>query len=140
QDIADAFDATVEDVEDMIYEINFSEQLKTELVRDEEALNYLKSLGYDGFIAPIGRHFEIVAFEPNQIKSTTNYNPTDNSDIRYSKNLTQLTPEEERNIIKTFGDANLKSLFVKDVKTGAFKLKSNLIRQTKRSNKVKING
>src|SRR5690554_3634122 len=140
QDIADAFDVTVEDVEDLTYEIDFSEQFKIELVKNEEALNYLKSLGYDGFIAPIGRHFEIVAFEPNQIKSTTNYNPTDNIDIRYSKNLTQLTPEEERNIIKTFGDANLKSLFVKDVKTGAFKLKSNLIRQTKRSNKVKING
>ncbi len=48
----------------------------------------LKSLGYDGVIVETNRakrNFqEVVAFDSNQIKSTSNVNPTTNHDIRYS--------------------------------------------------------
>jgi hypothetical protein len=41
---------------------------------------FLSSLGYDGIIAKD----EVVAFYPEQIKETTNKNPTNDTDIRYS--------------------------------------------------------
>lgn len=47
----------------------------------------IRELGYDGIIANGSNNIdglEIVAFEPNQAKLTTNTNPTANPDIRYS--------------------------------------------------------
>lgn len=65
--------------------------------------DYLKSLGYDGIMDQGGKgggegHTVYIPFYPNQIKNTTNDNPTsENEDIRYSSklNLRNLTPEEK---------------------------------------------
>ena len=63
-------------------------------VANEVARQIIESLGYDGIIDPTvsGKwnmemeegttHY--IVFKPNQIKSVTNQNPTDNPDIRYS--------------------------------------------------------
>lgn len=46
--------------------------------------SYATKNGYDGILSDSGNNpIEIVAFEPNQIKETTNLNPTINDDIRY---------------------------------------------------------
>lgn len=46
--------------------------------------NKLKEQGYDGVVADFGDEVHYVAFESNQIKETTNLNPTQNEDIRYA--------------------------------------------------------
>lgn len=54
----------------------------------ENATETLKSLGYDGVIYKNGGAAdEYVAFYPNQIKVTTNLNPTESDDIRYSQRV-----------------------------------------------------
>lgn len=72
----------------------FLEDSNGNLVGNEIARQIIESLGYDGIIDPTvsGKwnmdieagttHY--IAFKPNQIKSVTNQNPTDNPDIRYS--------------------------------------------------------
>lgn len=54
-----------------------------DLMEDEEAFRQrLIREGYDGIIVPA--YDEVIAFYPEQIKLTTNENPTENEDIRYS--------------------------------------------------------
>ena len=55
--------------------------------RGEEFRDWLQSLGYDGIIVQ-DREFggtSFVAFDPEQIKRTTNRTPTSNPDIRFSR-------------------------------------------------------
>lgn len=63
----------------------------TRLILDnnEEFTQAIKDKGYDGIIQSENGD-EAVAFSPNQIKLTTNLNPTQNEDIRYS-----LTPSQK---------------------------------------------
>ena len=64
---------------------------RQEILREEgltkgQILNEIyKEFGYDGIIAKHNRN-AVVAFFPNQIKETTNLNPTINDDIRYAIN------------------------------------------------------
>lgn len=63
-------------------------------VENEVARQIVESLGYDGIIDPtVSNKWNMdmeagtthyIVFKPNQIKSVTNLNPTDNPDIRYS--------------------------------------------------------
>lgn len=49
-----------------------------------EANAILREAGYDGVIAEYNDVLQYVVFNPNQAKLTTNQNPTENVDIRYS--------------------------------------------------------
>lgn len=96
---------------------------------------YLKSLGYDGLVynaynydsKKANRNF--VAFEPNQIKETTNINPTISEDIRfainhkkYSNELTQQLDKE----IKSLSDWHFSNEYAKILNWGSEAEKQNL--------------
>lgn len=81
------------------------------LAGNEIARLIIKSLGYDGIIdTTVSKKFKrmglsedsthYIVFESNQAKLTTNLNPTENDDIRYSKKVdsdgNKLTEEQER--------------------------------------------
>ena len=57
---------------------------------DIKFTNYLRSKGYDGVINNIPYDHELVAFEPSQIKSITNKEPSDSSNINESRNTFKL--------------------------------------------------
>lgn len=60
--------------------------LNTSTLSWEESFRLLKNvLGYDGIIKDYGEHTVYVPTLPEQIKSITNETPTNNDDIRYSK-------------------------------------------------------
>ena len=56
--------------------------LRFTVLNDGDANEILKALGYDGII--VGDNVELVIFDSNQAKLTTNKTPTSNPDIRYS--------------------------------------------------------
>ena len=60
--------------------------------------NLIKRQGYDGMVAREGGVTSYAVFEPNQIKSVDNAFPSDDNDIRYSREIDALdyiTPEDE---------------------------------------------
>ncbi len=61
-----------------------------------------KVLGYDGIQVNLGNNEKYyIAWQPNQIKLTTNLNPTSDQDIRYSKKITKGMSDLERyNVLK----------------------------------------
>ena len=69
--------------------------------------DYMESLGYDGIRMS---DTEWGVFEPNQIKLTTNENPTENSDIRYSirkgESNTEKIVNNQRNEIEKLSTEN----------------------------------
>lgn len=66
------------------------------LYQDRTLAQQLRDKGYDGLM--LEDMSQIVALYPNQIKNTTNLNPTKSSDIRYS-----LKNSVEEDVLKTFG-------------------------------------
>lgn len=79
--------------------------------KEPEFEKWAKSKGYDGIVVPGGDQDSglsgnaYVVFEPNQIKSTKNLNPTDSPDIRYKNDTTQDTQSfSEQNLRKIIGD------------------------------------
>ena len=79
--------------------------------KEPEFEKWAKSKGYDGIVVPGGDQDSglsgnaYVVFEPNQIKSTENLNPTDNPDIRYKNNTTQdIQSFSEQNLRKIIGN------------------------------------
>lgn len=95
-DLANAFDVDVEMINEGMDDLEFDKITKNLLATDINSLNYLKSIGYDGFIFPIGNNYEIIALDSNQIKSIDNLNPTTNDDIRFKKNDAESTNEETK--------------------------------------------
>jgi predicted ABC-type ATPase len=98
----------IEDLKKQINEL-YLEDSNGNFVGNEVARQIIESLGYDGIIDPTvsGKwnmdmeegttHY--IVFKPNQIKSISNENPTDNPDIRYSLSdsktiVNKLTGEE----------------------------------------------
>ena len=88
------------DIEKLKAKINelYLESTDGEIVGNEVTRQIIESLGYDGIIdSTVSSKFKnmgmeegtthYIAFKPNQIKSITNQNPTDNPDIRYSREL-----------------------------------------------------
>lgn len=75
--------------------------------------------GHDGVIVDYGGSDEIVAFEPNQIKQTTNKNPTSNPDIRYNLDNKDDIPEVNTKPLK--GKGTLESGDVSTIKNKAQK-------------------
>jgi hypothetical protein len=84
-------------VEELKAKINdlYLEDSEGNLVGNEVTRQIIESLGYDGIIdSTVSSKFRnmgmeegtthYIAFKPNQIKSISNQNPTDNPDIRYS--------------------------------------------------------
>jgi hypothetical protein len=79
------------------------------LMGNEVARSIVENLGYDGIIDPtVANKFNnmginegtthYIAFKPNQVKKTTNLNPTINDDIRYGKapsNVAELMAEKK---------------------------------------------
>lgn len=79
------------------------------LMGNEVARSIVENLGYDGIIDPtVANKFNnmginegtthYIAFKPNQVKKTTNLNPTLNDDIRYGKapsNVAELMTEKK---------------------------------------------
>ena len=79
------------------------------LMGNEVARSVVENLGYDGIIDPtVANKFSnmginegtthYIAFKPNQVKKTTNLNPTLNDDIRYGKapsNVAELMVEKK---------------------------------------------
>ena len=87
----------VQKLKDKINEL-YLESNDGEMVANEVARQIIESLGYDGIIdSTVSSKFKnmgmeegtthYIVFKPNQIKSITNQNPTDNPDIRYSREL-----------------------------------------------------
>ena len=87
----------VQNLKDKINEL-YLESNDGEMVANEVARQIIESLGYDGIIdSTVSSKFKnmgmedgtthYIVFKPNQIKSITNQNPTDNPDIRYSREL-----------------------------------------------------
>ena len=87
----------VQKLKDKINEL-YLESNNGEMVGNEVARQIIESLGYDGIIdSTVSSKFKnmgmeadtthYIVFKPNQIKSITNQNPTDNPDIRYSREL-----------------------------------------------------
>lgn len=72
-----------------IWNINVKNRFEIKPLEDsDDEINftkYLISKGYDGVINAIAYDNEIVAFEPNQIKSITNKNPTNSDNINEDK-------------------------------------------------------
>ena len=96
----DAYNEGGVDVESLKAKINelYLESTDGEIVGNEVTRQIIESLGYDGIIdSTVSSKFKnmgmeegtthYIAFKPNQIKSITNQNPTDNPDIRYSREL-----------------------------------------------------
>ncbi len=88
--------------EDRLVEESYVERNLIEVAQDVgkiDVQDMLKRFGYDGIICEYSNgNREIVAYEPNQIKSTTNKTPTTNADIRYSDRDSQgnsLTVEQQ---------------------------------------------
>lgn len=76
----------------MLYDVN--QTAIGDMVAAVELFNKVNGTNYDGLILDT----ETVAFQPNQIKSVTNQNPTSDPDIRYS--LKEYTDEEKKQHIK----------------------------------------
>ena len=76
----------------MLYDVN--QTAIGDMVAAVELFNKVNGTNYDGLILDT----ETVAFQPNQIKSVTNQNPTSDPDIRYS--LKEYTDEEKKRHIK----------------------------------------
>lgn len=106
------YDATVDSVAedlkgksdyDLIYDINMT--CIGDLVAATELFNEINGTDFDGFILPT----EIVTFSSEQSKLTDNLNPTDNEDIRYSKDVDFEEYDEsfDRNVIDSFGIAKI---------------------------------
>lgn len=79
--------------------------------KEPEFEKWAKSKGYDGIVVPGGDQDSslsgnaYVVFEPNQIKSTKNLNPTDSPDIRYKNDTTQdIQSFSEQNLRKIIGN------------------------------------
>lgn len=79
--------------------------------KEPEFEKWAKSKGYDGIVVPGGDQDSglsgnaYVVFEPNQIKSTKNLNPTDSPDIRYKNDATQdIQSFSEQNLRKIIGN------------------------------------
>nr|DAN71338.1 MAG TPA: ParB-like nuclease domain [Caudoviricetes sp.] len=79
--------------------------------KEPEFEKWAKSKGYDGIVVPGGDQDSglsgnaYVVFEPNQIKSAENLNPTDNPDIRYKNDTTQdIQSFSEQNLRKIIGN------------------------------------
>lgn len=71
-------------------------KLKQEQGTWRKVYDYLLDNNYDGFIEEEDGIIEYIAFEPNQIKSIDNLNPTTNDDIRFKKNDAESTNEETK--------------------------------------------
>lgn len=84
-------------LEELKHKLNemYLEDVEGNFVANEVARQIVESLGYDGIIDnTVSEKFpnmgldadttHYIVFKPNQIKSITNQNPTDNPDIRYS--------------------------------------------------------
>ncbi len=68
--------------------INFYEEIVSQYLSNEEILDLItEATGIDGFISfsYYDGSEEYIAFRPDQIKKVSNLNPTENDDIRYSK-------------------------------------------------------
>lgn len=76
----------------MLYDVN--QTAIGDMVAAVELFNEVNGTNYDGLILDT----ETVAFQPNQIKSVTNQNPTRDPDIRYS--LKEYTDEEKKQHVK----------------------------------------
>ena len=76
----------------MLYDVN--QTAIGDMVAAVELFNKVNGTNYDGLILDT----ETVAFQPNQIKSVTNQNPTGDPDIRYS--LKEYTDEEKKQHVK----------------------------------------
>lgn len=76
----------------MLYDVN--QTAIGDMVAAVELFNKVNGTNYDGLILDT----ETVAFQPNQIKSVTNQNPTSDPDIRYS--LKEYTDEEKKQHVK----------------------------------------
>lgn len=79
--------------------------------KEPEFEKWAKSKGYDGIVVSGGDQDSglsgnaYVVFEPNQIKSTKNLNPTDNPDIRYKNDTSHgLQDFSEQNLRKIIGN------------------------------------
>nr|DAR44990.1 MAG TPA: Large polyvalent protein associated domain 38 [Caudoviricetes sp.] len=79
--------------------------------KEPEFEKWAKSKGYDGIVVSGGDQDSglsgnaYVVFEPNQIKSTKNLNPTDSPDIRYKNDTTQdIQSFSEQNLRKIIGN------------------------------------
>ncbi len=93
------------DIEQLKANINnlYLEDSNGNLVGNEVTRQIIESLGYDGIIDnTVSTKFNMnleegtthyIVFKPNQIKSITNQNPTDNPDIRYSLSENKLDNE-----------------------------------------------
>jgi len=84
----------------------------------------LESKGYDGITYP--NSFEssgstsYIAFEPNQAKLTTDENPTDNADVRFSRDLSSTNNFDS--LYTTLEDGRIKPNNVEDLSTEDWKL------------------
>ena len=72
----------------------------------------LQDLGFDGVYDEGYEDIEVVAYESNQIKLTTNLNPTSDQDIRYSRKSP--APSQVGDIIKAKGNLTTDKIFTKD--------------------------
>lgn len=86
---------------------------------------FFRESGYDGIVlkedkGSFGRKVETyIAFNPNQVKLTTNENPTSSEDIRYSlddiDNDYELTEEENKELNKLMSDFGLDDAMLDDL-------------------------
>jgi len=89
QDIANVLNVDIDELKENIEtatDFRELQDLKNELASDKKLISGLRKLGYDGIIFGIDKGIvEYIAFEPNQIKSIDNLNPTDSDDVRFKK-------------------------------------------------------
>lgn len=111
------YNNALKDTLDVIMENDTDVDLVAEIanvIGKGETLTAIRNtLGYDGFITEdkYSNGAVYVAFESNQFKDSTNENPTDNEDIRYSNKVTFSTDNKGVTVFSgyEFGKKNFKS-------------------------------